>query len=286
MERLYGPTKQIITILYNIQHVLFSLIAHFGPFVVAGLPASFSYFGVYTGFTGAVSETWAMAVAVIAAISFEAVGIIVAHVAVDLYDRMVAGETRPVKFWLVTACAPFYVLGVWAAVYTLDNGLATSLRTIGFIAPVFTMIVYTALAIRKAEDLTQMRVAEKDEKLFDLQIGEQQTEADFRRQLTLTRAEMRHAEKLAKIQSSFGPNEQPNDEPNDRTNYERTNRTFAGQSSERTELPNELAELPDFGPNDVMNVLNLGKTQAYEYIKRWKADDLVRQTSRGRYTKA
>ena len=145
----------IDNILDATQAILLSLLVKLGPFFVALMPALFTGYAIYATFEQKVGLIIALFFAVVVSLAVETVGIVATHTAIELYNGAENGTIQPVKFWIMAAMVPVYVLGVAAVIWFAGDAFTDIVRSLGIASPFLTAIVYAAVAL--ARDLQNIK---------------------------------------------------------------------------------------------------------------------------------
>ncbi len=181
---------------------------------------------------------------IVAAVSV-AIGLIVAG-AVSSHNA-IAG-----KGWsLVVGYIVLEIAGLWLMTVSID------VKIVGTVASLLTLIVYLSRSSAKELDLTQAETKEAAQVKLDFQMEQARASAEHKRAMEAQAAELKHAEKLAKIEA-------------------RTVQKGAPISVRETVQPRTLetikadiiAELGQEKPNmsALAQRLNIGRTTLYKHL--------------------
>lgn len=168
--------KQFDHYLDNIQFILLSILVKLGPFFVALTPSIFTFWAIFAlviksliGVTNINGQPInpvlifivAFVFAAIPAFSIEAVGILVVHTAADLWDFVERGKTNPIKFKLMVALIPIYILAI-VLVVGFSDAFPPLIRNLGIASPFLTVITYTAVTLNRS--LSNIRAKDEEDK--------------------------------------------------------------------------------------------------------------------------
>lgn len=201
--------KQIIhkfdEILDLIQGILLSVLVKIGPFFVALMPAMFTAYATYHTFAIEADHRLALFFGLVVGVAIETVGIVATHSAVDLYNAWQTGITQPIKFFVMAALVPVYVVTVALIVYFAPNAFTDLVRGLGIGSPFLTCIVYIAVAL--AGDIR--RIEAKQEAIEDKQGALEADALVWEREKERLILEQKHNEKLARIEAKNRPIARP-----------------------------------------------------------------------------
>lgn len=189
--------KWFDNLLDAIQSVLMSFLVKLGPFFVALMPALFTAYAIFHMFKVDAGPKIALLFALVVGASFETVGIVACHTALDLYNAMEAKLIQPVKFWLMVALIPVYIIGVASVVGFSQDAFTPLVKGLGIVSPFLTTIVYVAVAL--AMDIS--RIEARQEIIEDKQAQIEAEERAWQREKERMELEQKHAEKLARIEA-------------------------------------------------------------------------------------
>lgn len=190
-------TQNFDNALDAIQFMLMSTITKLGPFTVALMPGLFTAYSVFHTFKDAAGPEFALLIAVVVALALETVGIKATHTAVDLYNAMDDKIIQPVKFWLMLALIPVYVLAVAGLVYFSGDAFTPLVKGLGVASPFLTVIVYIAVALANDLKKIEAKQASVENKQDTIEADDRQWEREKER----LELEQKHAERLARIES-------------------------------------------------------------------------------------
>jgi DNA-binding transcriptional ArsR family regulator len=121
-----------------------------------------------------------------------AVALIVAG-AVSSHNAIISGGSGP---WsLVIGYIALEIVGLWLMTVSFD------VKVVGTVASLLTLIVYLSRSTAKEIDTTKAETKRADKTKLDYQIEQARLEADHRRAMAAKEAELKHAEKLARIEA-------------------------------------------------------------------------------------
>lgn len=180
-----------------IQSVLMSILVKIGPFFTALMPAMFSAYSIFHTFKSEAGPLLALLFAFVVGLALETVGIVATHTAIDLYNAKQAKLVEPAKFRLMVWLVPIYVLGVAAVVYFSEDAFTPLVKGLGVASPFLTCIIYIAVAL--ARDLANIEA--KQESIDEKQDIIEAEDRQWKREQEQRKAEMKHAENLAKIKA-------------------------------------------------------------------------------------
>lgn len=191
------------------QAFIISLIVKWGPFLVAGMPASFTGYATFQIFYDFdANGLLALAFALIVAGGFETVGIVVIHTTSDLYNALSEGQIKSTKFLIMFSMIPVYVISVVGVIWFSENTFPPLIKGIAFASPIFTVIVYTATALsRDLSNITNQIEAEVDTEQAKIadenawQRKQEQAQIDFEREQKMRHQINLQARAMAKIPS-------------------------------------------------------------------------------------
>lgn len=178
-----------------IQFMLMSTITKLGPFTVALMPGLFTAYSVFHTFKDAGGNAFALIIAIVIALALETVGIKATHVATDLYNAMDEKLIQPVKFWLMLALIPVYVLAVAGLVYFSGDAFTPLVKGLGVASPFLTVIVYIAVALANDLKKIEAKQASVENKQDTIEADDRQWEREKERIIL----EQKHQERLSKI---------------------------------------------------------------------------------------
>lgn len=201
-----GFTQAFDNLLDSVQSVLMSTLTKLGPFFVALMPSSFLAYAIYHTFEQSAGHALALFFALVVGAAWETVGIVACHVTIDLYNAVESKTIQPVKFWLMLALIPVYVLGVAGVVYFSQDAFVPLVKGLGVASPFLTTIVYTAVALARDLRRIEAKQTEEDHRQVETEASERQRQAEIeaeRRRWEQDRErlemQLKHAEKLARI---------------------------------------------------------------------------------------
>ncbi len=198
-------TKQFDNALDAIQSILMSILVKIGPFFVALMPALFTAYAIYHTFKGDAGPGLALFFGVTVALAMEATGIVAIHTSVDLYNAAEDKTIQPIKFWLMVALIPFYVGGVSLVIAFSQDAFTPLVKSLGIASPFLTTVIYVAVALRR--DVT--RIEAKQEQVEDKQAQLEADQREWERERERLEMELKHSEKLARIESKNRPGDRP-----------------------------------------------------------------------------
>lgn len=190
-------STELNALLDEIQAILLSILIKLGPFAVALMPALFTAYAIFHTFKEEAGTGLAFAFAVVVGLAFETVGIVATHTAIDLYNGWQGGAIKPVKFWLMVALVPLYVLGVAGVVFFSDGAFTPLVRSLGVASPFLTCVVYVAVAL--ARDLSKIELKEEGTNKHSWQV--ELEEKRHRQALELKRMDLEQAKELKRIEA-------------------------------------------------------------------------------------
>ncbi len=217
-------TQKFDSVLDAVQSILMSILTKIGPFFVALMPSLFTAYAIFHTFTFAAGFGLALFFAIVVGLAMETVGIVATHTALDLYNAKEEGKVQPIKFKLMTWLVPVYVLGVALVVYFSGDAFTPLVKGLGVASPFLTTIVYVAVALHR--DIS--RTEAKQETIEDRQAQIEAEQRQWEREKELRELELKHAEKLARIEANKRSNSRSVDQLT----------TSLDQSLERSNLVN------------------------------------------------
>jgi ribosomal protein L10 len=120
-----------------------------------------------------------------------AIGLIVAG-AVSSHNAIISGGPRP---WsLVVGYIFLEIVGLWLMSVSFD------VKVVGTVASLLTLIVYLSRSSAKEIDAGKAEAKEADKIKMDFQIEQARLNADHQRKMATQDAELKHVEKLARIE--------------------------------------------------------------------------------------
>lgn len=200
--------KWFDNLLDAIQSVLMSTLTKLGPFTVALMPASFTAYAIYHTFEESAGHALALFFAIVVGAAWETVGIVACHTAIDLYNAAEDKLIQPVKFWVMLALIPVYVLGVALVVYFSGDAFVPLVKGLGVASPFLTTITYTAVGLLRDIKRIEAKQASVEDKQAEAEAHErarqEAIEAEQRawqREKERMELEQKHAERLARIEA-------------------------------------------------------------------------------------
>lgn len=191
--------EQIVSEIENLfealQDIFIAALIRFGPYIVASIPA------IFTGTS--VAATHGNLIGSIVGAGLEVTVLLSVYAASILYDQKLMS-----KFWFMVCLFPFYFVGISLAIlYPTSTGL-------GLIAPILTIICYIAgMFIREVgKDRKRAMAKEAGEKQVEAEVS--RAELEHKHELERLALELRHAEKMARIEASKN---RPSERPKERT---------------------------------------------------------------------
>lgn len=258
------------------QSLLVNLILKWGPFFVAGMPASFTGYATFQIFHNFDADNLlALVFATIVAGGFETVGIVVTHTCISLYNALSVGQIKSTKFWVMLLMVPVYVVSVIGVIWFSEDTFPPLIKGIAFASPIFTVIVYTAVALsRDLSNITnrlESKVDTEQAKLNDEKAWQRKKEQDhidfereqrMRQQTNLQERAMAKipSNKVPKLNSEYGSFDGQSpvlDTINRQKKQGRDDRILAYQKL--------LEENPDIGPTEAGRKLNVNRQTIYNY---------------------
>lgn len=183
--------QEIENLFEALQDIFIAALIRFGPYIVASIPAIFtgtSVAATHGGFIGSV-----------VGIGLEVTVLLSVYAASSLYDQKLMS-----KFWFMVWLFPFYFIGIALAIlYPTSTGL-------GLVAPILTIICYIAgMFIREVgKERKRQAVVEADKKQAEAELSK--AEIEHKHELERLALELKHAEKMARIEASKNrPDEHP-----------------------------------------------------------------------------
>lgn len=121
-----------------------------------------------------------------------AIGLIVAG-AVSSHNAIVAGGVKP---WsLVVGYIALEIVGLWLMSVSFD------VKIVGTVASLLTLIVYLSRSSAKEIDTGRVEATAEKRLKLDYQMEQARLEADHRRAMADKQADLKHAEKMARIEA-------------------------------------------------------------------------------------
>jgi low affinity Fe/Cu permease len=188
-----------------IQAIIMSFLVKLGPFFVALMPALFTAYAIFHTFQGEAGPKLAFFFAVVVGLAMETVGIVATHTAISLYNAQEEGTIQPVKFKLMVWLVPIYVIGVAAVVGFSENAFTPLVKGLGIASPALTCVVYVAVAL--ARDIRRVQAKQDDENARQDQAN--QDKLKWEQEKERLEIELKHKEKLARIEAKTRAQENP-----------------------------------------------------------------------------
>lgn len=280
-------TQTFDNLLDAIQSVIMSILTKLGPFTVALMPASFTAYAIYHTFEPSAGARLALFFALVVGLAWETVGIVACHTAIDLYNAAEDKLIQPVKFWLMLALIPIYVLGVAGVVFFSQDAFVPLVKGLGIASPFLTAITYTAVAL--ARDIR--RIEAKQTEVDNRQAEAEAERRQWDRERVRLEMELKHAEKLARIDAK-----RSNDRSNNRSNngqIEQPEPFKSGQldvlngqkaQDKRQALNDVLTYLndnPEASLNDIGRVIGRSKATAFNYVEELQTAGRLHKNGNG-----
>lgn len=255
-----------------IQSILMSLLVKLGPFFVALMPALFTAYSIFHTFKDEAGYYLALFFAVVVGIAIETVGIVATHTAIDLYNAKQQQIIEPVKFQVMAWLVPTYVIGVAAVVFFSEDAFTPLVKGLGIASPFLTCIVYIAVALARDLSRIETKKALIDERQATIENEDQQ----WRRDKERLELEMKHQERLAKIQSQSvnQPVAQAVNQTTQTVQETVKNHVFDAVNLSKTERKTQLLESlvdiymdnPSVKVSTVASTLNVSRQTVYNYL--------------------
>jgi biotin operon repressor/cell division protein FtsL len=259
-------------ILDDVQALLMSLLVKLGPFCVALMPALFTAYAIFKTFASEAGTELAFGFALVVGVAIETVGIVSVHTAIDLYNAWQEEVTQEVKFWLMAALIPVYVVGVACVVGFSENAFTPLIKGLGIASPFLTCVVYVAVALARDIRRTKARQEETQAKQERIEAEERAWDREKER----LELEHKHAEKMARIEAKANPASayqgvaQQNGSPPAGDNHHPFDTINQGREERKqlllASLLNIYTEDPHAGPSSVARQLRVSRQTVYNYL--------------------
>jgi hypothetical protein len=264
--------KRFDRFLDAIQAILMSCLVKLGPFFVALMPALFTAYSIFHTFRDEAGDYLALFFAGVVGVAIETVGIVATHTAIDLYNAKQQAIIEPVKFQVMAWLVPTYVIGVAAVVGFSEDAFTPLVKSLGIASPFLTCIVYIAVALARDLSRIETKQAVIDERQATIEDEDRQWQRDKER----LELEMKHQERLAKIQSLTvnQPVAQPVNQTNQTVQEAVKNHVFDAVNLSKIERKTQLLERlvdiymddPDAKVSTIANTLKVSRQTVYNYL--------------------
>lgn len=176
-----------------LQGWILSILKRLGIFAVAAMPATFTSVAVYILLLNSPTPELALPISIIVGFALETVGIVIVHIAAELYNGMRDGKIAPAKFKLLAGLVPVYGLLVSLIVWFSESAFSDLVRAIGIASPWLAIIIYIAIALANDLETILGREARIERRELDLQ------ESERRRQQRLEDDELAHRREMERL---------------------------------------------------------------------------------------
>lgn len=247
--------QEIENLFEALQDIFIAALIRFGPYIVASIPA------IFTGTS--VAATHGAFIGSVVGIGLEVTILLSVYAASSLYDQKLMS-----KFWFMVWMFPFYFIGIALAIlYPTSTGL-------GLVAPILTIICYIAgMFIREVgKERKRQAVVEADKKQAEAELSK--AEIEHKHELERLVLELKHAEKMARIEASKNRPSRPGERQE-----KRSKSITKGEALSL--ILQFLADNPDASLSQVGRQIGRPKSTAGNYINELVQTGVIKKNGHG-----
>lgn len=222
-----------------------------GPWLVPLGPAIIFGYALYKSAPSDMAE-FRIVTAVAVGIALIVAGAVSSHTAI------VSGGTRP---WsLVIGYIVLEIAGLWLMSVTFD------VKVVGTVASLLTLIVYLSRSSAKEIDASKTEAKVATQVKMDYHLEQARLNADHQRSMDQHNADLKHAEKLARIEAKASRTSVP---PTVHKTVHKTVREQSANKALETLKVGIMAELRQEKPNmtKLAQQLDIGRTTLYKHLR-------------------